>query len=93
MTSDTRSSSVPSPSCIGNETHGLSMNYAKVCDAMIRIPMQGSVSSLNVASAATILLYEIERQTSRRATLEIHYRRIAATKREEYPLALKGLQP
>ncbi len=47
---------------IGNETHGLSMNYAKVCDAMIRIPMQGSVSSLNVASATAILLYEVERQ-------------------------------
>ena len=47
---------------IGNETHGLSMNYSKVCDAMVRIPMQGSVSSLNVASAASILLYEVERQ-------------------------------
>ncbi len=47
---------------IGNETHGLSMNYARVCDAMVRIPMQGSVSSLNVASAASILLYEVERQ-------------------------------
>ena len=49
---------------IGNETHGLSMNYAKVCDAMVQIPMQGSVSSLNVASAAAILLYEVERQTT-----------------------------
>ena len=48
---------------IGNETQGLSMNYAKVCDAMVRIPMRGSVSSLNVASAAAILLYEIERQS------------------------------
>ena len=47
---------------LGNETHGLSLNYAKVCDAMVRIPMQGSVSSLNVASAASILLYEVERQ-------------------------------
>ena len=47
---------------LGNETHGLSMNYAKVCDTMIRIPMQGSVSSLNVASATAILLYEVERQ-------------------------------
>ena len=47
---------------IGNETHGLSMNYAKVCDAMVRIPMQGLVSSLNVASAASVLLYEVERQ-------------------------------
>ena len=47
---------------IGNETHGLSMNYAKVCDAMVSIPMHGSVSSLNVASAASVLLYEIDRQ-------------------------------
>ena len=47
---------------LGNETHGLSLNYAKVCDAMVRIPMQGSVSSLNVTSAAAILLYEVERQ-------------------------------
>ena len=47
---------------IGNETHGLSMNYAKVCDAMVSIPMHGSVSSLNVASAASVLLYEIDRR-------------------------------
>lgn len=53
---------------IGNETHGLSMNYAKVCDAMVRIPMRGSVSSLNVASAAAILLYEVERQSATAGT-------------------------
>lgn len=47
---------------IGNETHGLSMNYGKVCDAMVRIPMHGSVSSLNVASAVSVILYEVERQ-------------------------------
>ncbi len=47
---------------IGNEKHGLSKNYAKVCDSMIRIPMQGSASSLNVASAAAVLLYEIQRR-------------------------------
>lgn len=47
---------------IGNETHGLSMNYAKICDDMVRIPIQGSVTSLNVASAAAIILYEARRQ-------------------------------
>ena len=47
---------------VGNETHGLSMNYAKICDAMVKIPMQGSVTSLNVAAAAAIILYEAQRQ-------------------------------
>lgn len=47
---------------IGNETHGLSMNYLKACDAIVRIPLRGSVASLNVASAGAILLYEVDRQ-------------------------------
>lgn len=47
---------------IGNETHGLSMSYLKVCDDIVRIPTRGSVSSLNVASATAILLHEVERQ-------------------------------
>ncbi len=50
---------------MGNETHGLSMNYMKICDAVVRIPMHGSATSLNVASASAILLYEINRQRSR----------------------------
>lgn len=47
---------------IGNETHGLSMSYLKACDDIVRIPTRGEASSLNVASAAAILLYEFERQ-------------------------------
>lgn len=47
---------------VGNETHGLSMNYMKICDAVVSIPMHGSSTSLNVASASAILLYEINRQ-------------------------------
>lgn len=47
---------------IGNETLGLSQSYRALCDAMLTIPMSGSASSLNVASAASIILYEIARQ-------------------------------
>ncbi|RPJ42568.1 MAG: RNA methyltransferase [Chloroflexi bacterium] len=46
----------------GNETHGLSEAYRALCDAMITIPMHGVASSLNLASAVSIMLYEIDRQ-------------------------------
>ncbi|MBI3944218.1 MAG: RNA methyltransferase [Chloroflexi bacterium] len=47
---------------IGNETAGLSAAYKDLCDAMVKIPMDGSATSLNVACAASIMLYEINRQ-------------------------------
>jgi tRNA G18 (ribose-2'-O)-methylase SpoU len=49
---------------IGNETEGLSWNYKQTCDSLVTIPMSaaGSASSLNVACAASIILYEINRQ-------------------------------
>jgi TrmH family RNA methyltransferase len=47
---------------LGNETWGLSAAYKEMCDAMVRIPMTGSASSLNVANAGSILLYEMLRQ-------------------------------
>ncbi len=49
---------------MGNETAGLSWNYEQLSDALVRIPMAAgsSASSLNVASAASIFLYEIVRQ-------------------------------
>jgi TrmH family RNA methyltransferase len=50
----------------GNETRGLSAGYRDLCDTLVRIPMSGAADSLNVACAASILLYEVDRQ--RRAT-------------------------
>jgi TrmH family RNA methyltransferase len=50
----------------GNESHGLSENYRTLCDAMVTIPMAGSASSLNLASATSIMLYEIDRQRRRK---------------------------
>ncbi|MFD5315644.1 TrmH family RNA methyltransferase [Streptomyces sp. NPDC127098] len=51
---------------VGNETVGLSAGWRERCDAVLRIPMTGSASSLNAASAATVVLYEAARQRGRR---------------------------
>lgn len=50
---------------VGNETAGLSSAWREACDVMARIPIGGSASSLNAASAATVTLYEAARQRSR----------------------------
>jgi tRNA G18 (ribose-2'-O)-methylase SpoU len=47
---------------IGNETAGLSAAWRDACDALVRIPIAGSASSLNAAAAATVVLYEAARQ-------------------------------
>ena len=47
---------------MGNETAGLSAAWRERCDQLVRIPITGSASSLNVASAATVVLYEAARQ-------------------------------
>lgn len=50
---------------IGNETHGLSSAWRQACHRMVRIPITGAASSLNAATAATVVLYEAVRQRSR----------------------------
>jgi TrmH family RNA methyltransferase len=47
---------------IGNESSGLSAHYRNRCDTLVAIPQVGAATSLNVACAASILLYEIGRQ-------------------------------
>ncbi len=42
---------------LGNEQKGLTKEQISVCDVTVSIPMQGRVSSLNVAVAAGVLLY------------------------------------
>ena len=46
----------------GSERPGLSRSYRERCDALVTIPMSGSVSSVNVGVATSIVLYEIARQ-------------------------------
>ena len=47
---------------IGNEANGLREETAACADALIRIPMEGKVESLNAAVASSILLFEAYRQ-------------------------------
>ena len=52
----------PSAFMLGNEGNGLSESLTKLSDQLIRIPMQGQIESLNVATTASILMYEVYRQ-------------------------------
>ena len=47
---------------MGSEHTGLGKRIEGLCDELISLPMQGSVSSLNVSVATGIFLYEINRQ-------------------------------
>jgi 23S rRNA (uridine2479-2'-O)-methyltransferase len=50
---------------IGNEASGLAASWRDACDVVVRIPITGAASSLNAASAATVVLYEAARQRRR----------------------------
>lgn len=45
----------------GNEDKGVSPGVLRIADARVRIPVSKAVDSLNVASAAAVLLYEASR--------------------------------
>ncbi|MDE0104890.1 MAG: 23S rRNA (guanosine(2251)-2'-O)-methyltransferase RlmB [Bryobacterales bacterium] len=47
---------------LGGERRGLRAKVAERCDFLVRIPMEGSVPSLNVSVAAGIALFEVGRQ-------------------------------
>ncbi len=49
---------------VGNETSGLSAGWRDRCDVLARIPMAGSASSLNAATAGSLMLYEAMRRRS-----------------------------
>ncbi len=50
---------------LGREGAGLHDLVKKTCDHLLRIPMAGRVSSLNVSVAGAVVLYEAMRQRSR----------------------------
>ena len=58
------SADVPMPVAlvVGSEGRGLTANIRKRCQMLVRLPMQGQVSSLNAATAGAIALFDIVRR-------------------------------
>jgi TrmH family RNA methyltransferase len=50
---------VPLILLMGSEREGLTSSQSAVCDLVLRIPMQGRVTSLNLAIATGVMLYSI----------------------------------
>ena len=73
---------------LGREGAGLHDLVRKTCDQLLRIPMSGAVSSLNVSVAGAVVLYEAARQRRAKAA---HLAAAAAPAPVEKPRKLKGL--
>ncbi len=54
---------MPTVIVLGGEGKGLHQGVQKHCDVLVRIPMAGAVSSLNVSVAAGIVLFEWRKRT------------------------------
>lgn len=52
----------PTVVVVGNETTGMSAAWRAACSEFVSIPIGGAASSLNAATAATVVLYEAARQ-------------------------------
>ncbi|PYQ62189.1 MAG: 23S rRNA (guanosine(2251)-2'-O)-methyltransferase RlmB [Acidobacteria bacterium] len=50
---------------LGSEGKGIRRNVLEHCDRTVTIPMSGRVDSLNVATAAAVLCYEVRRQQTK----------------------------
>jgi 23S rRNA (guanosine2251-2'-O)-methyltransferase len=62
---DELDASLPLGIVLGGEGKGLHRLVREKCDFLVRIPMRGKVSSLNVATAAAVIFYEVLRQRSK----------------------------
>ncbi len=58
--------SSPTVIVLGGEGKGLHQNVQKHCDVLLRIPMAGEVSSLNVSVAAGVVLFEWRKQAEQK---------------------------
>ena len=55
---------------VGGEDKGLSASLIAKCDSVVRIPVKGRLSSLNVSVATAVILYERMRQQRKQETLK-----------------------
>lgn len=69
---------------LGREGEGLHELTRRTCDHLLRIPMAGGVSSLNVSAAGAVVLYEAARQRRHKAAAPV----VAPSAK---PKKLKGL--
>ncbi|KYH33715.1 23S rRNA (guanosine(2251)-2'-O)-methyltransferase RlmB [Neomoorella mulderi] len=53
---------IPLVLVFGSEGRGLSPLVRSHCDFTVRLPLRGRINSLNVAAAASVLMYEVVRQ-------------------------------
>lgn len=65
--SDTLEVAAPVALVVGNEAHGLAPGVRDRLDTVVTIPMHGDAESLNVAMAATVLLFDLARHRARTA--------------------------
>jgi len=49
---------LPTAILMGAEDRGVAIEYLKICDKMVKIPVLGEIDSLNVSVAASIMIYE-----------------------------------
>lgn len=57
----------PTAIVLGGEGKGLHQGVQKHCDVLVRIPMAGAVSSLNVSVAAGVVLFEWRRRATEKS--------------------------
>lgn len=55
----------PTMIVVGNEHTGITDTVRDMADAVVRIPMMGKINSLNIAVAASVVMYEAVRQRCR----------------------------
>ncbi len=63
---DEQKYNTPTAFVLGGEGHGLHEQVKKRCDGLVRIPLAGSIASLNVSVAAGIALFEWKRRYGKR---------------------------
>ncbi len=56
---------VPLAVIVGSEGEGMRRTVKEMCDALVNLPMKGTVNSLNVSVAAGVIAYEVMRQRSK----------------------------